>query len=194
MTRRGVLPAAAIVAIAGALGGCGGADKPAAETGMTVHGQTESGMRMTVTTFVAPSGDPTLRAIDAYRAAARFPAVDYDRVIADNTRGTVADSGRVVTFAPNVGAIQRGTAIDASFACDVLRLQWQPPEKASAALRTRYAGLVARYCRNGPPKTDGIAAGAKQTYYLVTQREFAERGIRRLKVYGPAGVLFTPAA
>ena len=40
-------------------------------------------------------------------------------------------------------------------------------------------------CADGPPKPDGIAAGASQVYYLVTDRGFAERGMRRMRVFGP---------
>ena len=59
------------LAAAAAITGCGGdkdAPKPAA-AGKVVHGQTETGMKLTVATFVPPASDAALKRLDAYRIA-----------------------------------------------------------------------------------------------------------------------------
>src|SRR4051812_6541637 len=103
--------AAAVIGLAAAsITGCGGdkeAPKPAA-AGKVVHGQTETGMKLTVATFVPPSSDPQLASLDAYRAAGHYPTVDYHRVTADNTQGSTPDRERDVMFARTQNDIATG--------------------------------------------------------------------------------------
>src|SRR3954447_26550990 len=143
---------AAIGLAAVSITGCGGgkeAPKPAA-AGKVVHGQTETGMKLTVATFVPPSSDPQLARLDAYRAAGGYPSVDYHRVTADNTKGSVADRERDVTFARSQNDIAIGKGAPTSFACDALRYQW-PPQ--GAAKQQTYDGLVKTFCAVEPNKT-----------------------------------------
>ena len=108
MSARRVRTALAVPLVAGLLAGCGGSDeKPAPpEKGKTVRGETETGMKLTVDTFLPAADDPLLKKLDAYRAQGHYPAVDYHRITADNTAGQVPDQGREVTF----GADRRFTA------------------------------------------------------------------------------------
>jgi len=173
-----------VAAVSLTLAGCGGGSGSAPTAGgRTVHGATETGMKLEVETFVSPKGDRMLAQLDAYRAAAHFAPVDYHRVVADNSRGDEPDSGRVVTFAPNAEAIAAGEGLPAQFSCDVLRFQWAPP---TPALAGRYQALRRSLCAEGPPKRDGIAPGRRDVYYLVTPRGFEERGLKRLRIFGPA--------
>jgi len=175
-----------VAAVSLTLAGCGGASGGApAHEGRTVRGATETGMKLEVETFVSPKGDRALAQLDAYRAAAHYAPVDYHRVVADNTRGSRPDSGRLVTFAPNAQAIAAGQGVPAQFSCDVLRFQWAPP---TPALRARYEALRRSLCADGPPKRDGIAPGRRDVYYLITQRGFEERGLARLHVFGPESI------
>src|SRR6478735_8072557 len=87
---------AVIPLLAVAMAACGGGDKESpqassAAAGKVVHGQSETGMKMTVATFVPPASDPNLKRLDAYRAAAHYPVVDYHKVTADNTAGSQPD-------------------------------------------------------------------------------------------------------
>jgi hypothetical protein len=172
-----------VAAVSLTLAGCGGASRTAPATeGRTLHGVTETGMKLEVETFVSPRHDRELAQLDAYRAAGHFPAVDYHRVVADNTHGSEPDSGRVITFAPDAQAIASGQGVPAQFSCDVLRFQWAPP---NAALDGRYRALRRGLCADGPPKPDGIEPGRRDVYYLITPRGFEERGLNRLRVFGP---------
>ena len=107
---------------------------------------------------------------------------DFHRVTADNAAGPVADSGRTVRFASDATRLAAGQGIEARFSCDALEFEWLPTETADAAA---WNALRRDVCAAGPPKPDGIAAGVSQTYYLVTDRGFAERGLRRMRVFGP---------
>jgi hypothetical protein len=178
---------AAIPLVAGALAGCGGSDEPTPPAGKTVHGETETGMRLTVETFVDPGRDSRLSSLERWRSENGFPPVDYHRVIADNRQGQTPDSGRTVRFAANAQAIPGGGGIEARFTCDVLEYEWVPPRRDRAA---RWNALRKSLCADGPPKQDGIAPGARQVYYLVTDRGFSERGIRRMRVFGPRDAEF----
>src|SRR5689334_5295357 len=171
-----------VAAVSVTLAGCGGTASAPAVGGRTVHGATETGMKLEVDTFVSPKRDPTLAKLDAYRAAAHYAPVDYHRVVADNTRGSEPDSGRLVTFAPSAQAIAAGQGVPAEFSCDVLRFQWAPP---TPALAGRYQALRRSLCADGPPKRDGIAPGKRDVYYLITARNFEQRGLARLRVFGP---------
>ncbi len=184
MRAKKVQLAAVIPLIACALSGCGNSDdeQPDPVPGKTVSGETETGMKLKVETFFDPAKDPQLKKLAAWRAENRYPAVDFHRVTADNTAGETPDSGRTVRFAPDASGLATGKGIEARFSCDALQFEWIPLEDADSA---RWQELNTAICADGPPKQDGIAAGARKVYYLVTDRGFAERGIRRLQVFGP---------
>ncbi len=191
MRGRRIGAVAAIPLVAGALGGCGGGDKStsAATAGKHVSGtSSESGMVMTVDTFVPPAKDPALAALDSYRAAGHFPAVDYHRVAADNTKGQIDDRARTVVFAKDEGSINSGQSAETTFACDALHFQWIPGDSATAATKATYASLVKRFCAVDPQNAAGIPKGSKKTYYLVSDRGFGERGAATMKVFGPRNI------
>jgi hypothetical protein len=173
-----------LVALA-VVAGCGESKEavPTPVPGKTVRGETETGMRLTVDTFVDPADDPRLKRIEDWRAAQGYRAVDFHRVTADNTAGPTADSGRTVRFAPDSDRLATGAGIEARFSCDVLEFEWLPAGENADA--DGWSALRRDVCAEGPPKPNGIAAGTKLTYYLVTDRGFAERGLRRMRVYGP---------
>jgi hypothetical protein len=175
--------------VAGVLVGCGGGsdDPPKPPPGKTVSGQTESGMKLKVETFMDPAKDPELKKIEAWRAAGHYPAVDYHRVTADNSAGSVADSGRVLRFAADQNALSAGKAVDSRFTCDALAYEWLPPAQAQEA---KWNALRKEICSDGPPKEGGIAPGSRKVYYLITDRDFAARGIRTMKVFGPRDAEF----
>jgi hypothetical protein len=177
--------------VAGLLaGGCGGSDKKPEppQKGPVVRGETETGMKLTVDTFLPPADDPLLKKLDDYRAKGGYPEVDYHRITADNTDGQVPDQGREVTFAKSADAIATGQGVETRFTCDLLRFEWVPLEGMEQA----HTELQNKLCKNGPPKPEGIAPGAKQVYYVITDRGFGQRGIRSQKVFGPRSVEFTP--
>jgi hypothetical protein len=177
--------------VAGLLAGCGGDSKPPpAAKGKVVRGETETGMKMTVDTFVSPSDDPVVRKLDAYRAEGGYPAVDYHRITADNSAGQVADSGREITFAKDAQAIATGQGIESRFTCDLLRFEWVPAKSGMQAEQTQLQNEI---CKDGPPKENGIQPGSKKVYYVITDRTFGQRGIRGMKVFGPRSAEFTPA-
>ena len=99
--------AAVIPLIACALAGCGGSDdeEPKPVPGKTVGGETETGMKLKVDTFVDPANDPQLKKLADWRASNRYPVVDYHRVTADNSAGQTPDSGRTVRFAVGADAL-----------------------------------------------------------------------------------------
>jgi hypothetical protein len=169
--------------------GCGGGsgDKPKPAPGKTVSGETETGMKMKVETFVDPASDPKLKRIEAWRAAGHYPAVDYHRVTADNSAGTIADSGRTVRFAASLPALQSGRGVESRFTCDALAFEWLPPTEDKNAA---WNSLRKDICADGPPKQDGIAPKKRQVYYLLTDRDFSARGIRAMHVYGPRDAEF----
>lgn len=176
---------AAVALVAGAVAACGGGDKAApAAKGKVLRGETETGMKLKVETFVDPARDPRLKQLDAYRAEGRYRPVDYHRVTADNTRGQVPDRDRTITFAKSADAIAAGKGVDPRFACDVLRYEWLPGGGAAKGAAAR-ADLTKRLCPVAPDTPDAIAPGRRQVYYLITDRGFSERGIERLRVFGP---------
>ncbi len=177
----------ALVAVALVVAGCGGGDgkdKNAAPAGKVLRGETETGMKLKVETFVAPSADRELAKLDGYRRKAGYAPVDFHRVTADNSKGSVPDRGRPVDFAASAEAIARGQAIETRFVCDVLQFEWLPKDGSSSELAT-YRSLRQELCSNGPPKPNGIAPGKRQSYYVVTDRGFAARGIKTMHVFGP---------
>jgi hypothetical protein len=186
---RKVRAAAAAGLAAGVLVGCGGGsdDKPKAIPGKTVSGETESGMKLKIDTFVSPSQDPEVKKLEAWRSAAHYPVVDYHRVTADNSAGAVADSGRIVRFAADANALASGKGVEARFTCDVLEFEWLPTSEAKSG---DWNALRKQLCENGPPKQGGIPPGSRKVYYLVTDRDFAARGIRTMKVFGPRDAEF----
>jgi hypothetical protein len=180
--------AGALVLAAVTLAGCGG-DKPATAPGSTagkvVQGESETGMKLKVESFLPPASDPLLKKLDAYRAAAGYPAVDYHRVTA--TAGAIPDRLRVVTFASSAEDIPAGKGVEARFGCDALNYEWVPNKKVSTAT---FDQLKASLCTVKPDDAEGIQAGARTVYYLVTDRSFAERGLREKKIFGPRDVEF----
>jgi hypothetical protein len=191
MRSRRVRTALAVPLVAGLLAGCGGSDdkpEPPAK-GKVVRGETETGMKLTVDTFLPPADDPLLAKLDGYRAKGHYPAVDYHRITADNSNGQVPDQGRDVTFAKDANAIAAGQGVKTRFTCDLLRFEWVPLKGMEQA----HAQLQAELCKNGPPKPDGIEPGQKQVYYVITDRGYGERGIRGQKVFGPRSAELTPA-
>jgi hypothetical protein len=167
--------------------GCGGDSKDravVAPAGKTVRGETETGMKLKVETFLAPSADPELAKLDKYRAKVGYQAVDFHRITADNTKGSVPDRGRPVDFATNADAIATGHAIETRFVCDVLHFEWLPKPGSTGETAT-YHALLKELCANGPPKQDGIAPGSRQSYFVITDRGFSSRGIKTMRVFGP---------
>jgi hypothetical protein len=181
--------AAVIPLVAAMLAGCGSdKEKPSAPAGKVVSGESETGMKLKVETFIAPASDPTLKRLDAYRAGGGYPAVDYHRVTANNTEGAVPDRLRDVTFAQNADAITTGKGVTARFACDALQYEW-PPQGAKAPQST-YNELNKAVCAIQPTQADGVAPGKRTVYYLVTDRNFGGRGARTMSVFGPRSVQF----
>jgi hypothetical protein len=184
MRRGGVGALAAVALVAAGCGGGGSDEKAASGGGHVLRGVTETGMKLKAETFLAPSADPELARLDKYRSAAGYPAVDFHRVTADNTKGSVPDRGRPLDFASSAGAISTGKAIESRFICDVLQYEWLPHDGSDDQLAA-YGSLKAELCANGPPKQDGIAPGVRQSYFVITDRGFAARGIKQMHVYGP---------
>jgi len=180
----GRVGAVVVAALIAAGCGGGGSKENAVPQGKTLRGETETGMKLKVQTFLAPSSDPELAKLDKYRAAAGYQPVDFHRVTADNTHGSVADRGRPLDFAATPDAIGRGQAIETRFICDVLQYEWLPKEGSVEQLAT-YRSLRTELCKNGPPKENGIAPGKSQSYYLVTDHGFSARGIKTMRVFGP---------
>jgi hypothetical protein len=182
---------AVIPLVAAVLAACGGGDKEASSApeaaGKVVHGQTETGMKMTVATFVPPASDPDLKRLDAYRKAGGYPPVDYHRVTADNTKGSEPDRERDITFARSETDIATGKGAPTAFACDVLNYQWPPNAKATQAENT---ALNKVFCAVKPNAPGGVPPGSKKVYYLVTDRSFGSRGLRSMNVYGPLSAQF----
>jgi hypothetical protein len=177
---------AAALVVAGCGGGGGKSNEKSVDAGggQVLRGQTETGMKLKVETFLAPSADPELAKLDKYRREAGYAPVDFHRVTADNTHGSVPDRGRPLDFAASAEAISRGEAIETRFICDVLQFEWAP-QAGSADQLAMYRSLQSELCTNGPPKQDGIAPGKEQSYFVVTDHGFAARGIKRMHVYGP---------
>jgi hypothetical protein len=187
---RTVRSAVLVGVLTSAVAACGGGDKkdtPNSVPGKTVSGETETGMKLKVETFLDPSKDPAAKKIEAWRAAMHYPAVDYHRVTADNSSGSVADSGRVLRFARDANEIAAGKAVEARFSCDALEFEWLPTD---ASKNNDWNALRKDVCADGPPKPEGIAPGAKKVYFLVTDRNFAARGLRSMKVFGPRDLEF----
>lgn len=171
------------------IAGCGGSKEapPKPVEGRTVHGTTETGMRVTVETFFDPAKDPRLKRLDDWRSAIGYREVDFHRVTADNAGQPTADSGRTIRFAPSAARLAAGAGVEARFTCDALQFEWIPSEDGQ---NEDWAALRRDLCTDGPPKPEGIAPGAEQVYYLATDRGFAERGLRRMKVFGPRDTEF----
>jgi hypothetical protein len=181
--------AAVIPLVAAMLAGCGGdKEKPSVPPGKVVSGESETGMKLKVETFVAPAADPTLEKLDAYRAAAGYPAVDYHRITADNTKGSVPDRLRDITFATDANAISTGKGVAARFACNALQYEWPP--HGTKATQSTFNALNKTVCAIQPTEQEGVAPGARTVYFLVTDRGFGDRGARAMSVFGPRSVQF----
>lgn len=174
----------AVALIAAGCGGGDGKDEPAADRGKVVSGVTETGMKLKVETFLAPAADRGLAKLDAYRSSTGYEAVDYHRITADNSKGSVPDRGRPVEFSRTPEGIATGQAVETRFICDVLEFEWLPPEGSAEKLKA-WRSLRSELCANGPPKPDGIAPGRRQAYFVITDRGFASRGIEQMRVFGP---------
>jgi hypothetical protein len=175
---------AAVLVTAGLVAACGGGGKDApAAKGKILRGETETGMKLKLETFVAPSSDPELKKLDAWRAARHYPPVDYHRITADNSKGATPDRDRTVSFASSADAIAAGQGVESRFACDALRYEWLPRDGDPA--KATYDGLRKQMCPVAPDSPDAIAPGKEAVYYLITDRGFAERGLDRLRVFGP---------
>src|SRR3954469_9369228 len=150
--RRGRLLALVVpVVVAAGCGGGGGKKEDATPATKTVRGETETGMKLKVETFLAPSADPELAKLDKYRAEVRYAPVAFLRITADNPKGSVPDRGRPVDFARSADAIATGKAIETRFVCDVLQFEWLP-KQGSADQTATYRALRRELCSNGPPK------------------------------------------
>jgi hypothetical protein len=182
--RGGQVRATAVVAlIAGSVAACGGDEEAPAAKGKVLRGETETGMKLEVETFVDPASDPELKKLDAWRSARHYAPVDYHRITADNSKGQMPDRDRTITFAKSADAISAGQGVESRFACDALRYEWLPA--AGGDTQGAYDGLRKQLCAVMPDTPDAIAPGKRQVYYLVTDRGFAERGLDRLRVFGP---------
>ena len=197
MRARNARVAAAIPLIACALAGCGDSDEdePKPVPGKTVNGETETGMKLKVETFLDPAKDPELKKLADWRASNRYPAADFHRVTADNSQGrrTRQRPDRAVR-AERAGARDRQGHRGA---VQLRRARSSSGSRSRSPTRRRWRDLSQELCADGPPKQDGIAAGSRKVYYLVTDRGFSERGIRshagvrparrRVQVAGTAG-------
>ena len=157
---------------------------PKPEPGKTVRGATETGMELKVETFVDPAKDPRLKRIDDVALAAGLPGGGLPprhRRQRGRAHGRQRTDGAL--RAPTRRGSPRGQGIEARFSCDALEFEWLPGRDRRTT--DAWNALRRDVCGNGPPKPEGIAAGASQTYYLVTDRGFAERGLRRMRVFGP---------
>jgi hypothetical protein len=181
-TAAAALAAAALVAACGGDDGSAGKGAPAAK-GKVLRGETETGMKLKVETFVSPASDPELKKLDAWRAEHRYAPVDYHRVTADNTDGAVADRDRTVDFAASADAIASGQGIESRFACDALRYEWLPRD--GGPQKIDYDALRRQMCPVSPDSPDAIAPGKEVVYYLITDRGFEQRGLERMHVFGP---------
>jgi hypothetical protein len=173
----------AIVALAaGVLAGCGGKaeDAGTSPVGKVVAGETETGTKLKVESFVEPSADKLVAQADEYREAGGYPAVDFHRVTA--TAGEVADRLRSVRFASDPEELSLGKAVEGRFACDVLNYEWPPAKKATTET---FQQLHDSLCAVEPTDETGIKPGDEVVYYLVTERGFAERGLRDKRIFGP---------
>ena len=180
--------AGALVLAAVTLAGCGGdkaAKAPGSTAGKVVQGESETGMKLKVESFVPPASDPLLKKLDAYRAAAGYPAVDYHRVTA--TGGAIPDRLRVVTFASSAADIPAGKGVEGRFGCDAINYEWVPTKKVSTAT---FDQLRASLCKVTPDNAEGVQPGARVVYYLVTDRGFSERKLREKKIFGPRDAEF----
>jgi hypothetical protein len=174
-----------VALLAGLLVGCGGSRPETVPAGKVVQGETETGMQLKVESFLAPTADPLLAKVDAYRAAAGYPAVDYHRVTAD--AGAVADRVRVVRFAATADDLSAGKGVDGRFGCDVLSMEWVPAGKGT---RAAFDDLRGALCAVAPTDAEGVGPGAHVVYYLVTDRGFSERNLRARRIFGPRDVEF----
>ena len=154
---------------------CGGSEEPPQPVpGKTLHGETETGMKLTVDTFLEPSKDPQLKKIDDWRAASRLPGgrlPPRDRGQLRRARSPTAAGRCASRRAPE--RIPTGEVVEARFSCDVLAFEWVPPAEDKTQewndLRSESAP-TARRSRRASPRA------RSKVYYLVTDRGFAERG------------------
>lgn len=173
------------------LGGCGDDEESEPPRDVVLHGETETGMSLEVEPQVAPSEDPLLGELDAYREAVGAPPAFYTRVTADNSDGDSADEGRVLVIAPDPDALLEEGGTQLRFTCDALEFEWVPPPGDRELQRTRDE-LERRLCANGPPETGGIAPGERQTYYLFIEQGIESQGLSQQRFFGPRNVELVP--
>ena len=144
----------------GMLAGCGGrtrSRRPPAQ-GKVVSGETETGMKLKVDTFVPPRRDPRSSASTPSGPRATTPPSTTTGSRRTTRRAQVPDQVRDVTFAKDANAIATGQGVEARFACDVLRYEWPPLKRHGAGTTTE---LRKSSARTSPTKPDGIAPGAR---------------------------------
>ena len=157
--------------------------------GKTVNGETETGMKLKVETFVDPADDPA--AEEAGRLAGveplprrRLPPRDR-RQLRTAARPTAA--GRCASRrAPQ--ALATGKGVEARFSCDALQFEWIPVKESDTPTLARAS------CRSSAPTVrpsrTASPPASRKVYYLVTDRGFSERGIRTMRVFGPRDAEF----
>ena len=156
--------------------------------GKTVNGETETGMKLKVETFLDPAKDPNAQ---AHRSLARSRALPGRRLPPRDRRqrgrrGRRQRAGAALrprrrTTSPRARRSRRASAATPSSSSGC------PTDPAK---NDDWNALRKDVCADGPPKPEGIAPGAKKVYFLVTDRSFAERGLRTMKVFGPRDAEF----
>ena len=138
-------------------------DKGAAANGATaVTGETETGMKMTVDTFLRRRRRPVLKKLDDVARQGHYPASttghgrQHRRQVPDQGGGHVRQ-GRERD--------RRGPGVETSFTCDLLRFEWVPlegMEQCARPSRGRYCARTARRSRTW------ASSRGQQVYYVIT--------------------------
>ena len=154
-----------------------------------VSGETETGMKLKVDTFVAPANDPTLKKLDAWRSAEPLPG---GRLPPRHRRQHRRAGRRQRADAPlrdgrrrdrrGQGRSRRASAATRS------QFEWVPPqghghERMERAAQTSLRGRPAEAGRHRARRR------SRSTTWSPTAAS-AERGIRTMKVFGPRDAEF----